>query len=172
MYGNSYGQLEIARGDTLGMGEFGELEIAQNLEGYGDFGELEIAQNFEGYGDFGNPFRNMNFGFGSGKLARRRRARIKKRCKRKIARITRRIKRIEARSQNKDGFGGHDYNEGYEGYMEMVQTPGPVRTGIYAAAGAAISHMFVKGTKKKKGQAAIFGAGAGALLAMFMGGEQ
>ena len=54
----------------------------------------------------------------------------------------------------------------------MIQTPGPVRTGIYAAAGAAISHMFVKGTKKKKGQAAIFGAGAGALLAMFMGGEQ
>ena len=152
MYGNSYGQLEIARGDTLGMGEFGELEI---------------AQNFEGYGDFGNPF-----GLDRLKMAKRRRARVLGRCKRKIRRINQRIKRIKARSQNKDGFGGHDYDEGYEGYMEMIQTPGPVRTGIYAAAGAAISHMFVKGTKKKKGQAAIFGAGAGALLAMFMGGEQ
>ena len=63
MYGNSYGQLEIARGDTLGMGEFGELEI---------------AQNFEGYGDFGNPF-----GLDRLKMAKRRRARVLGRCKRK-----------------------------------------------------------------------------------------
>jgi hypothetical protein len=152
MYGNPYGQLEIARGNTIGMGEFGELEIAQNLEGYGDFGELEIAQNLEGYGDFGEL-----------EIAQ---------SKRKIGGINQRIKRLKSRSQNTDGFGGHDYDEGYEGYMEMIQTPGPVRTGIYAAAGAALSHMFVKGTKKKRGQAAIFGAGAGALLAMFMGGEQ
>ena len=70
-----------------------------------------------------------------------------------------------------DGFGDY-YDDDYDGIFEDIQKPGPMRTGIYAIAGAALAHAFHRGGKKQKGQAAIFGAGAGALLAVLMGGQK
>lgn len=72
-----------------------------------------------------------------------------------------------------DGFGF--YADDYDGYWEdvqgMIPAKGPMRTGLFAVAGAGLAHVLTKGSKKKKYKAALFGAGAAALLALFMDGK-
>jgi hypothetical protein len=64
-----------------------------------------------------------------------------------------------------------DFDGWYDDFRAKVEMPGAFQTAIYGAGGAFLAHAFVKGSKKKKRQAALYGGGAGVLLAMFMGGK-
>ena len=77
-----------------------ETAVLAVQEAAGAFGAPLDDDEFHGYGNI--------FGV-SLKRRKRRLARVKAKCNRKIAKITRRIKRIKARQQSKsmDGFGGY-----------------------------------------------------------------
>tara|TARA_R110002060_G_scaffold28894_2_gene39033 strand:+ start:54 stop:758 length:705 start_codon:yes stop_codon:yes gene_type:complete len=64
-----------------------------------------------------------------------------------------------------------EFDGWYDDFRAKVEMPGAFQTAIYGAGGAFLAHAVVKGSKKKKKQAALYGAGAGILLSMFMGGK-
>lgn len=51
---------------------------------------------------------------------------------------------------------------------QALRVPGPARTSIFTIAGATLAFALSKGSKQKRQQSLFFGAGAGALLAIFL----